>query len=365
MLFFESTQCTYCKRLTGYSAQLKKVTAFDPTDIVGEFTCKIDPTVIYKQCQNYTKFQVCNGMIEKKADAPPFCFACHFNNSVPSTAAPEHINCWRELETAKRRTLYTIDALGLHIPDRIEDPESGLEFNFKTDRKAKDHFAIPVKGRTPVMTGHNQGDITINYAEADEVVRAKAKHSMGEQYRTLLGHFRHEIGHFYWDQLIANNAELTTQFRGLFGDESQSYQDALDHYYTNGAPVNWEKTYISAYATMHPWEDWAETWAHYLHMLDTLETAQSFGLDVQYHSHAQTDVTDLALPQHKNFYQYQASIETILSTWIELTVALNSLNRSMGLDDAYPFVLYEPIREKIKFVHNAIHGIQTNTITQE
>ncbi len=103
---------------------------------------------------------------------------------------------------------------------------------------------------------------------------------MHEPYRTLLGHFRHEVGHYYWDRLIAET-RWQEGYRNLFGDERASYADALDHHYKNGAPDNWQESSVSAYATMHPWEDWAETWAHYLHMMDAVDTALGFGMSAR------------------------------------------------------------------------------------
>jgi hypothetical protein len=89
----------------------------------------------------------------------------------------------------------------------------------------------------------------------------------------LLGHFRHEVGHYFWDRLVATDPHQLEEFRVLFGDDRQDYGEALKRHYDEGAPANWQDTYISMYATMHPWEDFAETWAHYLHIVDTLETA--------------------------------------------------------------------------------------------
>jgi len=290
---------------------------------------------------------------------PLLCNACHYNQTIPDLTVPEHLPLWAKLETAKRRTLFTLHQLQLPLPDKEQDPAAGLSFHFMTDKTAADHFRSSIANCDPVLTGHDKGNITINLAEADEVARARVKESMGERYRTLLGHFRHEIGHYYWDQLIAPNPQALSQYRALFGDDRLDYQAALDKHYHDGPPLNWQENYISAYASMHPWEDWAETWAHYLHMLDTLETAQSFGLQIKASEKSQTipAITSITLPQQVSYYDRQTSIDVILETWMSFSVILNALNRSMGLADAYPFVLYPNIIEKIKFVHSVIHAI--------
>jgi hypothetical protein len=196
------------------------------------------------------------------------------------------------------------------------------------------------------MTGHADGLITINLAEADDAERERRRHEMREPYRTLLGHFRHEIGHYYWDRLIANSAHLD-EFRRVFGDEQRDYGAALQEYYANGAPADWSEHFISAYASSHPWEDFAETWAHYFHMIDTLETAHDAGLAVH-----------PRLPRSAgsdfDFHPRDSDIKRLVEAWQALTIAVNSLNRSMGLHDLYPFVLGPLAVEKLAFVQRRI-----------
>ena len=176
---------------------------------------------------------------------------------------------WRALEAAKRRLIYALKRLGLPLEAKREDAAKGLAFDFLAD-------AGPGQ---PVMTGHDDGLITINIAEADSAERERRRLELGEPYRTLLGHLRHEVGHYYWDVLVRDGGKIEA-CRAVFGDESVDYQEALDRHYQTGAPAGWEENFVSAYATMHPWEDFAETWTHYLHMVDTLDTAASFGMAV-------------------------------------------------------------------------------------
>jgi hypothetical protein len=200
-----------------------------------------------------------------------------------------------------------------------------------------------------VVTGHDNGLITINLAEADDAERERQRGSMGEPYRTLLGHFRHEIAHYYWDLLVFRAPNID-EFRAVFGDERRDYAAALQQHYANGAPADWPENFVTAYASSHPWEDFAETWAHYFHMVDTLETANAFGLMVR-PKLTRPDRLSTAI----NFDPHEADMDRLIDAWLPLTFAANSLNRSMGLPDLYPFVLTPAVIVKLAFVHERIH----------
>jgi hypothetical protein len=205
----------------------------------------------------------------------------------------------------------------------------------------------------PVLTGHADGLITLNLAEADDAERERQRHQMGEPYRTLLGHFRHEIAHYYWSRLIARSDRLD-EFRNIFGDERKDYGTALQQHYANGPPPDWHEHYVTSYASSHPWEDFAETWAHYFHMVDTLETAAAFGITV----HAKlAKSADLATKI--DFDAYRAEMDRIIAAWLPLTFAVNSINRSMGLTDLYPFILTPAVILKLTFVHDRIRAQNT------
>jgi hypothetical protein len=198
------------------------------------------------------------------------------------------------------------------------------------------------------MTGHDDGLITIALAEADDVERERRRNAMREPYRTLLGHFRHEVGHYYWDRMVRDGGMLDA-CRGVFGDDREDYDQAVQKHYANGAPPNWQEQFVSSYATTHPWEDFAETWAHYLHIVDTLEMAGAFNLRV-------SPELDTDIAANVDFNPYAAADEQLLTnTWVPLTFALNSLNRTMGREDFYPFIISPPVIEKLGFVHNVIH----------
>jgi hypothetical protein len=250
----------------------------------------------------------------------------------------EDKQAWARLEAAKRRTLYTLDALGLSIVSRAQDPDRGLAFAFQKD----------TPGTTNVLTGHRDGLITINLAEANDPFRERMRDQLREAYRTLVGHFRHEVGHYCWDRLIKDGPHLAA-FRDRFGDERADYAAALAAHYAAGRPADGGDAFISAYASMHPWEDWAETFAHYLHMVDTIDTARSYGLVLQSKPAAKAGLATVRAQRVE-----RGDFDDLIAAWIPLTIALNSFNQGMGLPDLYPFVLGEPTIAKLRFVHDVI-----------
>ena len=363
-LFFESSHCLSCGRTVGLDDDFDQIEPYELDKETGLFFKASEPQIFYKKCDNNREYHVCNGMVNLNTFVPVedsdecLCFACRFNETVPNLTIEGHIPLWKKMETAKRRALYTLKALPVPLRNIKQDPENGLSFDFTTDRDVKDHFASKLPDHETVFTGHDCGHITINLAEADDVARSQTKFAMGERYRTLLGHFRHELGHYYFDQLISNSSQKHALCKQYFGDDELDYQEALKQHYEQGAPENWRDTFISSYATMHPYEDWAETWAHYMHIIDTLETAQNYSITGSTdHAKEETEEMDeLRLPQDAYYFSAQTSITEILDTWIDFSVILNSLNRSMGLPDAYPFVLTQAVRTKLTFIHHAIHN---------
>src|SRR5476651_1063968 len=121
-----------------------------------------------------------------------------------------------------------------------------------------------------------------------------------------------------------------------FGDERRCYDAApLNHYGVVRPPPDWRDRYVSAYASAHPWEDFAETWAHYLHIVDTLEMAGSFGMRVD-----PVVTEDAAYSAEIDFDPHSAlDIDSLVRRWLPIAGAVNSINRCMGQPDLYPFVL--------------------------
>jgi len=251
---------------------------------------------------------------------------------VPDLSVDGHKEAWYRLEVGKRRLAYSLLSLRL--------PFESLEFEFLAD-------AAP--GAPPVLTGHAGGVITLNIAEANDAERERLRLQLHEPYRTLLGHFRHEVGHYYWERLISGSPRLQL-FRVLFGDETAHYGEALQNHYWQGPPPDWQNRYVSAYASAHPWEDWAETWAHYLHMTDTLETAAACGLSLRPRRRDEPELKSSALPRDPALSMFDEVIES----WFPLTYVLNNLNRGLGLPDGYPFVLSNAAIDKLRFVHETI-----------
>jgi hypothetical protein len=242
------------------------------------------------------------------------------------------------MEEAKRRLIYSLIKLKLPTPSLASGEQEALVFDFLAD--------LPEQ---KVMTGHEDGVITISLSEADDAAREQLRTSLHEPYRTLLGHFRHEVGHFYWDRLVRDGGHVES-FRALFGDERADYAEALKRYYENGPAPNWRDNFVSAYATAHPWEDFAETWAHYLHIVDTLEMAYAFHLSVNPRVEEAPSTTVDRSP-------YKArDVATLLAAWLPVTFAVNNLNRSMGQPDLYPFVISGAAIAKLQYIHDLIRG---------
>ncbi len=345
-LYFENTLCERCGYRLGYLPDLGTLSAIDPTDHDGVWSALATTEPLYKFCAN-AELDACNWMLPADS-ADTHCAACRHNRTIPDLSDTANLTLWRKLELAKHHLFYTLTNLKLPLQTRIENPEEGLAFDFLSDTVGPDGTV------TPVLTGHANGLITINVAEADDAEREKRRTEMGEPYRTLLGHFRHEIGHYVWDRLVRDDLALLERFRALFGDEREDYGEALKRHYANGAPADWQANFVSAYATAHPWEDFAETWAHYLHIVDTLETARAFGLKIR------PRITEGAeLEAEVDFNPHRAKrIEDLIEPWLPLTYAVNSLNRSMGQPDLYPFILSATVIEKLGFMNEMVRGLE-------
>ena len=337
VLFFENSLCLQCSREAGYCPACRMVVALLPMD-GNRFSCG-NPTcgAILVKCHNYVAYNVCNGCLQATTSNPLvddtsgrslLCDYCRFTQTIPDLSVPGNIEKWYRLEVAKRRLLYDLDLLRLPYETEAHETRLALRFDFKADILPS-HELWNMGTKEQVFTGHMDGTITINIREADDVERERLRVELGEAQRTLLGHFRHEIGHYYWDILVKYQRE--TDFTALFGDPTNpSYQEALQKYYADQPPPNWQSQFVSAYATMHPWEDFAETFATYLKMVSTLDTAHHLGFA------GASSFSDL----DAMIVQYQ-----------QLGIALNELNRSKGLLDVVPEVITPVVKEKMRFIH--------------
>jgi hypothetical protein len=346
LIFFENVRCLSCERPLAFlpdhgimAALIESPDGLWRSQIRAAQDPAQDPG--YRLCANCDQVSVCNWAVP--ADDPnALCASCRLNRVIPDLSNPRNTTVWYRLELAKRRMLYTLLGLGLPVVPKQQNGDSGLAFEFLEDSTDGD--------AQRVLTGHDNGLITLNIAEADDVHREKERTLRNEPYRTLLGHFRHEIGHYFWDRLILNGPK-TDAFRAVFGDERADYQEALQRHYREGPPARWDRNFISAYATMHPWEDWAESWAHYLHMVDALETAGAAGLALRPQRAGEPSMQpppDPLNPRHRDF-------DAMVDSWLSLTYVLNNLSRGLGLPDSYPFVLCPPVIGKLRFIHDTIN----------
>jgi hypothetical protein len=344
LVFFENTQCVACGHTLAFLPDVMEMGSLEPA---GETLRSVGPTAAdrsYRLCQNYAQYAVCNWAVPAD-DGRTLCESCRLTRVIPDLTQPGTVDAWRRLEQAKRRVVYTLKNLGLPMMPRAGSADAGLAFHFIADDPSSS---------ASVLTGHSSGTVTIDIAEADDAERERRRRALGEPYRTLLGHLRHETGHYYWDQLIANGARLEA-FRRLFGDERADYGAALQQHYQMGPRWGWQDSFVSAYAGVHPWEDWAETWTHYLHMIDTMEMAAACGVSIRpgrAGEPALANVPDTAGTASSSFHR-------LISGWFPLTYVLNNLNRGMGVADAYPFVLSPVVVEKLRFVHDAVVAVAT------
>ena len=323
-LFFDSHACLNCGRAVGFQPQtmdMRPLMPDAPESLQDEFGQS------YRRCANGGKHGVCNWLLPA-AQEEPLCFACNLNRTIPNLDNPANVERWRKLEMAKKRLLYTLLTLGLPL----QNGTGGMRFDFVEDIRSNPDLV----DQALKYTGYSDGVITVNVIEADDAARESEKHAVNEQYRTLLGHLRHESGHHYLTPALQGAA---ADFRTLFGDERVDYGEALTQYYDRGPADDWRERCISAYASAHPIEDWAETWGHYLHIHDVLETAAT-------HRVIAEDIPG-------------ASMDVRISTWRELSITLNELNRSIGHGDAYPFVVTGAVEAKLAFVDAAISRLRT------
>jgi hypothetical protein len=320
LVYFENTSCLRCGAALGFDPASRAMRAVDGPE--GLRRCRGgDPG--------------CTWLVPA-GSAEPRCVSCVLTVRHPGPDDAASLARWGLLERAKRRLLHTLLSLGL--------PLDGLT------------FAFPEEG----MTGHADGLVTVVLAEADDAERERRRVGLGEPYRTLIGHLRHESGHFYWDRLVRDGAWLEP-VRATFGDDRADYRAALAHHYAAGPPPGWQERHISAYAAAHPWEDWAESWAHYLHMVDALEIATAYHLTL-----APTPRPgQVAAPERRVDLAGMPpdGFDAMLAAWFPLTHFANSLNRSIGQHDWYPFSLADATIAKLRLVHRIVAaGLPTGAV---
>lgn len=338
-VFFRNSLCLSCHAPLGYLPSTAQVHALEPAagGAGWRTTGGGRESFAVRRCANLDSASGCNWLVP--ADDPdPLCVSCRLNRTIPDQSDTQGRRYWRAIEIAKRRLVSQLLALGLPVKSKVhEDREHGLMFDFL--------HALPQGPR--VVTGHVGGLITLDVEEADDAKRERIRHELHEPYRTLLGHLRHEVGHYYWDRLI-RDTDWLPRFRELFGDERADYGLALRANYEQGPPPGWRDRYISSYASCHPWEDWAESWAHFLHVMDSLHTAVGFGFTGAgvVSESAPYALEDLYDPDDPGAPLLLAQV----NDWLALITVLNEMSRSMGQPDFYPFVMSRTALKKLHFI---------------
>jgi len=315
-VFFENDTCLVCGRALGFDFETLSLRTLDA---LGDGTLTAADGRRYWRCVNHVDYGNCNWLLPA-GHSEKLCPSCRLNEVIPALDRPDNLELWTGVERAKRRLLYSLRKLGLPL----SYPDGGsLRFRIMEDRRRN-----PSVQETFVATAHLDGAITVNIMEADAAARTAVREQMRERYRTVLGHLRHESAHFYFTRLTSGPG-LLDECRSLFGDEREDYGAALERHYANGAPADWPERFVSAYASAHPAEDFAETFAHFLHIDDALETAGEAGLGK---------------------VQSVSGERDWIGNWITLAITLNEILRSLGSEDPYPFVLTRPVREKLAFI---------------
>ena len=348
LLFFDNSVCLRCGAAVAYQPNLGQVKSLESADTQGQWYIQGEDASTrrsYARCANLNSPAQCNWLVTDTRTGN-LCTACALNIIIPDLSQADNASYWQACEGAKRQLIAQLIMLGLPVNNREIDPYRGLGFELLRWQQ----------GEPPVMTGHEDGVITLDIMEADPAHRELLRQQMHEPYRTLLGHFRHESGHYYWDLLVRDTSWLSA-FRQLFGDERTDYSTALQQHYQNGPPADWSLHYISNYAASHPWEDWAETWAHYLHMTDTLNAASQFGINahaIAVHTDPFTrdQLDDRSISEAAT--DNADSFLTMVNDWVRLSSVLNVLARSMGQPDSYPFVLTVASLQKLFLVHQVV-----------
>jgi hypothetical protein len=331
VLFFGSFRCLSCGSEVGYDPRLGLMAPAGGA---------------IKRCDNGLRHSVCNWLLPAEA-SNTLCLACRLNRTIPDLTTERNRMLWARTEKAKRRLIYTLLRLGIPVTSRAENARTGLAFDI-----------ISTVANPEVTTGHLNGVITVNLEEADDTYRQFSRQQLGESSRTLLGHFRHECAHYFWHRFLSDCAwddPLRLAFREIFGNEWLDYGTALNAHYQNGAPAGWEQNFITAYAASHPWEDWAETWAHYLQITDALETCEGLGIQVQHLTLPLVTLPGVAgtlpsvLPQSGHA---DGAFLASLQRWMCLSTVLNEISHSLGEPPLYPFVISTRVAQKLRLAHH-------------
>jgi hypothetical protein len=329
-LDFESMSCPNCDSSVGYVSDRRDVVVI-VADGPARYSVDGDSAAQWR-CLNAS--WGCNWMLPADG-GDVWCLSCRLTRGRPDEADPAAVVAWSAAEAAKRRLVFQLGELGLPIEPRSPTTPRGLAFDL-----------VHVPGASAV-TGHDRGIITLDLSEADERHRDELRRNLGESFRTLIGHLRHEVGHYYFAHLVGQHDRIL-EFRALFGDERIDYSSALDEHYRR-ARTGDDKAdlsrFVTAYAAAHPLEDWAETFAHYLHTLDGLQTADSHGLAARSREDG---------GRVKSASSSPVSFSSILERWLPVAEMINAIADGLGSSRPYPFTLSPVVVTKLEFVHACV-----------
>lgn len=333
-VFFENTSCGQCYAVLGYVPDENTLIAFDESSATDAHPvwARAEPSsgALLRPCANRLRHGMCNWMIDAGSTGE-FCLSCSLNLSTPDPSDAERLQRWAVIESAKRRLVVGALRLGLRLAPKVgPDDDAGLGFHIRD---------LGDDGK-PVLTGHASGAITIQLSEADDVHRETVRASFQEPWRTVLGHMRHEFAHYIFHRWLAADDIALASFRCTFGDERADYAEALSRHHSTGAPAGWEANHVSAYASSRPHEDWAETCAHLLLIVDAVDTASAWGLRLR------SEAAD-ARPQEPDLHRLSTD-SLVLEQWLPVAQFLNAMHRSLGLRDSYPFLLTPGVVAKMR-----------------
>jgi hypothetical protein len=321
---FDASSCSACGAELGYHAANRAVRELLPTAITRAYTLR-DSGRLHWRCLNAA--WGCNGIVTAHTSAV-WCRACSLTRGRPDDHRPEPLAAWVEAEHAKRRLIHQLDELGLPITPRSREAPHGLAFDF---------VAIPDAAG---ITGHADGIVTLDLAEVDDTHRDAVRRQFGERFRSVLGHLRHEIGHYFWPVLVTAPHALAA-FRELFGDERAPYAAALDAHYSHPG-TEWDsERYVTAYASAHPFEDWAETFAAYLQLLELTDTAGFHGLVDDPHDQHQGEASTV-------------DFDRAAAAWARLCPILDEMRAATGDNTTFPAAPTRHTMDKLTFVHRTV-----------
>jgi hypothetical protein len=323
---FAASECGRCGVALGYVPDDRRLRELSAVESTATFLVPGHEAAMWR-CLNAA--WGCNWMLPAGGDSV-WCRSCELTRGRPDVDRQDSIEAWMTAEAAKRRLVHELDALALPMEPRSDEAPDGLAFDL-----------VHVPGETGV-TGHRDGIVTLDLAEADDRHREAVRRQFDEPFRTVIGHLRHEIGHHYWNRLVGQTDHLA-HFRRLFGDERVDYGNALDAHYAT-LDGGWdEQRFVTSYAAAHPLEDWAESFAHYLHIVDATDTAAAHDL----------------LPGTRVAFDLDEPCPSpefaeILAMWQPIADAVNDIAASLGVPAVYPFAPTGIVADKLAFVHHQV-----------